>query len=153
MAGDLPDLGGGWLAMLLTGLGVGGTAIYKSFRKVKDDLGDDRQTEKANKAMDGVIVRMEAEITRQNGVIIELSSRVDKMAEERNDAREKLATAQAQALVLQGKVEALEATVADLKAELTEAEKKMDMRDNGKRRRATDYHHEWVDDRERKDLE
>ena len=149
MPGDLQELGGGWLAALITGLGLAGTGIYKAFRTVKEDLGDDEQNRKANKAMDGVIGRLESEIARQNAVIIELSQRVDKMAEERNDAREKLATAQAQALVLQGKVEALEADVSELKVELAEAEKKLTAKDDGRRRRATDV----IDDREKKVLE
>lgn len=148
MAGELPDLGGGTWAAILTSLGVGGAAIYKSIRKVKEDLGDDATAKKADKAMDGILNRLEAEISRQNGVIISLTERIDKVEKERNDAIAMAAKAQAEVLVQAGKVEALEADMADLKAELEAAEKKIEMADTGARRRATDP----IDDRDRNEL-
>lgn len=149
MPGDLQDLSGGWLAALLTGLGVGGTAIYKSFRKVKEDLGDDKASAKADKAMDGILARMESEITRQSGVIVTLTERLDRVDKERSDALAIAAKAQAEVLIQAGKVEALEKDVADLKAELKEVEDERDklkLRDTGDRRRYTDN----IDDRDRR---
>lgn len=142
----IQDVGGGWLAALATGLGVGGTAIYKAFRKVKEDVGEDATAKKAETLIDKQIARLEAEIARQNSVIVDLTSRVDKMAGERNDALAAAAKAQAEALVATARVEALEKEVAEM-------EEKLGTKDTGDRRRATDF--TWmhpVDDRDKKDM-
>lgn len=144
MPGDL-ELGGSWLAAIATGLGVGGTALYKAWRKVKDDREGDRSAAKAETAWDKVIARMEAEITRQNGVILDLSAKVEKLTQEKDEANQKLAVALANELLLKGKVADLEKDMEELRARLT-------AQDTGDRRRATDYHPAPVDDRDKREL-
>lgn len=146
MAGDLGDMSGGWLAAVLTGLGVGGTAIYKAFRKVKEDGRDDDVRGVADSAMAGVVRHLREEIDRQNEVIKGVAAKNEDLAEKYSRVKADLAAAQAGNLLLQGKIATLEKDVAELRAELAEAEAKLAAKDTGERRRHTDP----IDDRDRR---
>jgi len=150
--------GGGW-AGIMTAIGIASTVAYKSFRKVKEDSSGDRDIEKSQAVTDRQITRMEAEIARQNEVIVAVSAKLDLVTERESKTRADLATAQAGTFLLQGKVKALEQDVIDLKSELAEtkaelkeveAERdKLRLRDNGDLRRYTDH----LDDRDRREKE
>jgi chromosome segregation ATPase len=148
----LPDGGGGWLAMIITGLGVGGTAVYKAWRTFKDDRTADRGAEKAQSALDKVLERMEIEIARQNKVILDLTAKVDKLTDEKDELTAKLATALANEIVLKAKAEELTKDVAEIRAKLTVAEQMLTAKDTGDRRRISDFHSKTIDDRDVKDL-
>jgi predicted RNase H-like nuclease (RuvC/YqgF family) len=145
----LPELGGGTWATILTGLGVGGTAIYKAFRKVKEDKTDDRDKEKHDSQTDAHIAHLNREIARLTTELKDLAADVKTLTKEKSDLVAEAAKAQAEALIWQSKVVTLETDVAELREELTAAEIKLEIKDSGERRRYTDH----VDDRDRREKE
>jgi predicted RNase H-like nuclease (RuvC/YqgF family) len=145
----LPELGGGTWATILTGLGVGGTAIYKAFRKVKEDKVGDRDKEKHDTQTDAHIAHLNHEIARLTTELKDLATDVKTLTKEKSDLVAAAAKAQAEALIWQSKVVTLETDVADLREELTAAEIKLAIKDTGERRRYTDN----LDDRDRREKE
>jgi predicted RNase H-like nuclease (RuvC/YqgF family) len=145
----LPELGGGTWATILTGLGVGGTAIYKAFRKVKEDKTDDRDKEKHDSQTDAHIAHLNREIARLTTELKDLALDVKTLTKEKAELVAAAAKAQAEALIWQSKVVTLETDVAELREELTAAEIKLAVKDSGERRRHTDH----VDDRDRREKE
>ena len=137
--------GGGW-AGIFTGLGIAGTVIYKSFRKVKGDVEDDKDRAKADAKNEAHIAHLTAEINRLTTELKEVAAEVKTLTREKSELVAAAAKAQAEALIWQSKVATLESDFADIKVELTEAEKKLGMRDTGDRRRYTDK----IDDRDRR---
>lgn len=146
MSGEFGDLSGGWFAAALTGLGVGGTAIYKAFRKVKEDTTDDRDKEKHDNQTDAHIAHLNREIARLTTELKDFATDVKTLTKEKADLVAAAAKAQADALIWQSKVVTLETDVAELREELTAAEIKLAIKDNGERRRHTDR----IDDRDRR---
>ena len=145
----LPELGGGTWATILTGLGVGGTAIYKAFRKVKEDKTDDRDKEKHDSQTDAHIAHLNREISRLTTELKDLALDVKTLTKEKAELVAAAAKAQAEALIWQSKVVTLETDVAELREELTAAEIKLAVKDSGERRRYTDK----PDDRDRREKE
>lgn len=137
---------GGLLATVAGSLTLIGVGAYRAMRRVKEDAGEDKAAARADRAMDGVLARMEAEIARQNEVIKEIAARNEELQEKYLRVKTDLASAQAGNLLLQGKVQNLETAVAELKTELADAEAKLKSSDTGDRRRHTDH----IDDRDRR---
>jgi predicted RNase H-like nuclease (RuvC/YqgF family) len=145
----LPELGGGTWATILTGLGVGSTAIYKAFRKVKEDKTDDRDKEKHDSQTDAHIAHLNREIARLTTELKDLATDVKTLTKEKSDLVTAAAKAQAEALIWQSKVVTLETDVAELREELTAAEIKLAIKDSSDLRRYTDK----PDDRDRREKE
>jgi predicted RNase H-like nuclease (RuvC/YqgF family) len=140
--------GGGW-AGIFTGLGIAGTVAYKFLRKVKEDKVGDRDKEKHDTQTDAHIAHLTAEITRLTTELKEVAAEVKTLTREKSDLVAAAAKAQAEALIWQSKVVTLETDVAELREELTAAEIKLAIKDNGERRRYTDK----PDDRDRRERE
>ncbi len=140
--------GGGW-AGIFTGLGIAGTVIYKSFRKMKEDNVGDRDKEKHDNQTDAHIAHLNREIARLTTELKDIAADVKTLTKEKSDLVAEAAKAQAEALIWQSKVVTLETDVAELREELTAAEIKLAIRDSGERRRHTDH----VDDRDRREKE
>lgn len=144
---------GGLLATIAGSLTLLGMGAYRAIRKVKEDVGEDKAAARADRAMDGVLARMEAEISRQNEVIKDVAAKNEELQEKYLRVKADLASAQAGNLLLQGKVQnlerdfaALKVEMADTEAKLAEAEAKLKSSDTGDRRRHTDR----IDDRDRR---